>query len=62
MATMERYAHGQFSWVDLMSVDTAASKAFYSELSRPRLRTTATAGGLLELAVTAGAAFEAFGA
>ncbi len=32
MARFDRYAPGQFSWVDLMSKDPAASKAFYGAL------------------------------
>jgi len=32
MARFERYAPGQFSWVDLMTPDVAAAGRFYSEL------------------------------
>lgn len=32
MPTMTGYEHGQFSWVDLMSPDTEASKKFYGGL------------------------------
>lgn len=32
MPTMDEYAHGQFSWVDLMAPDAAAAKAFYAAL------------------------------
>ena len=32
MATFERYAPGQFSWVDLMAHDAAAAETFYGSL------------------------------
>ena len=32
MATLEKYHHGQFSWVDLMASDAAAAKDFYAAL------------------------------
>lgn len=32
MAEMTQYAHGQFSWVDLMSADIDEAKAFYAKL------------------------------
>ena len=32
MATMNRYDHGQFSWVDLMAPDTKAATDFYTSL------------------------------
>jgi predicted enzyme related to lactoylglutathione lyase len=32
MAIMSRYAHGQFSWIDLTTPDLLASRRFYSEL------------------------------
>ena len=32
MARFERYAHGQFSWVDLMTPDVAAAASFYRGL------------------------------
>ncbi len=32
MARFERYAHGQFSWVDLMTPDVRAAARFYSAL------------------------------
>jgi len=32
MAVFESYKHGQFSWVDLMTPNAAASRAFYTEL------------------------------
>lgn len=32
MTTIERYLHGQFSWIDIMTPDLRASRNFYSEL------------------------------
>jgi predicted enzyme related to lactoylglutathione lyase len=32
MASIERYRHGQFSWIDIMTPDLRASRNFYSEL------------------------------
>jgi predicted enzyme related to lactoylglutathione lyase len=32
MATLEKYNHGQFSWVDLMAPDASAAKEFYGAL------------------------------
>lgn len=32
MATIEKFDHGQFSWVDLMTPDAAAAKSFYETL------------------------------
>ena len=32
MATLDKYEHGQFSWVDLMTPDASAAKEFYSAL------------------------------
>jgi predicted enzyme related to lactoylglutathione lyase len=32
MTSVERYNHGQFSWIDLMTPDIRASRNFYSEL------------------------------
>ena len=32
MARPEKYSHGQFSWVDLMTPDAGAAKAFYGAL------------------------------
>lgn len=32
MARIEKFSHGQFSWVDLMAPDAAAAKAFYGAL------------------------------
>ena len=32
MARLEKYSHGQFSWVDLMAPDAAAAKEFYGAL------------------------------
>lgn len=32
MATMTAFAHGQFSWVDLMAKDSAGAKEFYGQL------------------------------
>lgn len=45
MSIMESYAHGQFSWVDLMAHDKAAAEDFYSKLFGWSVTAQDTEGG-----------------